>query len=79
VPNWRELYDVATIETNPQFQLKRLDEAEAAIWMRLRELDKSSDGHVERHEIEVAAVTILAMRTEKLGWPDPFKPIGKSA
>ena len=71
---WREFYQAAKVETNPKFLAHLLDETEGAMWKRLQNLDRAKpDEHTERCEIEVAYVTILKIRTEKLGWPDPLK------
>jgi hypothetical protein len=72
MPDWKELYQAVMVETNPDFLELLMDDAEAAIWKRLRELDGNANGAAEIHEIEQASSKLLILRTEKLGWPSPF-------
>jgi hypothetical protein len=74
MPSWRELFQKARVETNPKLLAHLLDETEGAMWRRLQNLDRAKpDEHTERCEIEVASVTLLKLRTEKLSWPHPLK------
>ena len=60
------------METNPKFLAYLLDETEAAMWVRLRELDglgPNLNGNFERQEIAEVTVKMLALRTARLGWP----------
>jgi hypothetical protein len=72
MPDWRELYQAVVDETNPTFLEPLMNDLEAAMWKRLRELDGNSDGAMERHEMAQASSKLLSLRTEKLGWPSPF-------
>jgi hypothetical protein len=77
MPPWRELYQKARVETNPKLLAHLLDETEGAMWRRLQNLDRAKpDEHTERCGIEVASVTLLKLRTEKLSWPHPLKALG---
>ena len=72
MPDWRELYQVVIDETNPKSLELLMNDLEAAIWKRLREIDGNSNGTNERHEIAQASNKLLTLRIEKLGWPSPF-------
>jgi len=80
IPDWRELYDCAKVETNLQYLMRLLDEAEVAMWARLRELENTSNGEPERSQIKAAFNNMVTIRTEKLNSPDPlvFQPPGRS-
>ena len=69
MPDWRELYSTALIETNPSHLAILLDQTETVIFRRLEELNQSSDGHIERREINDTLNKILRLRMQKLGWP----------
>ena len=71
MPNWRELYNAASAETNPHNLGRLVDKAEAAMFLRLEELPQDPHGAAERGEILDAANALLTLKTEKLGWPDP--------
>jgi hypothetical protein len=43
MPDWRELYKTAVLETDPTQLKQRITETEAAIFMRLEELAENSD------------------------------------
>lgn len=51
-------------------------EAEEAIYARLLELHSSWDHERERAEIVEAGIDLLKIKTEKLGWPNPFRHAG---
>jgi hypothetical protein len=72
MPDWRELYQAARIETNRNVLELLMDDTETAMWKRLRELDRGTNGTAERREIELASQELLSMRITKLGWPAPF-------
>jgi hypothetical protein len=69
--NWRELYEATVLEANPTQLEKLIHETEAAVFKRMRELDKSSNGAGERHKISEALAALRALKTEKLEWPEP--------
>ena len=71
--NWQEAYRRTLIEEDRARLLERVMEAEEAIYSRLLELDSSWHHQRERAEIEEAAIDLLKIKTEKLGWPHPFR------
>jgi hypothetical protein len=73
MPDWKELYQAVTAETNSGFIAHLIDETEYAMWLRLRELRESSEDQAERREIETASGRLLNLKTEKLGWPYPLR------
>jgi hypothetical protein len=72
MPDWRDLYQAVREETNRNVLEGLMDDAETAMWRRLRELDKIQDGDAERREIAQASQEFLALRSKKLGWPYPI-------
>ena len=71
--NWQEAYRRTLAEQDQAKLAERLMEAEEAIYARLLELESRWDHHRERAEIEEAAIDLLKIKTEKLGWPHPFR------
>ena len=67
--DWRELYKATVLETNPTRLERLIAETEGAILVRLQELDRSSDGAGERHEMELASAALDALKIDKLFWP----------
>ena len=68
--DWRELYSTALTESNPVYLELLLRKTETAIFFRIQELNRSTDGYFERQEITSALKTILNVRIERLGWPN---------
>jgi hypothetical protein len=66
--DWRELYKATVLETNPT-QLEQLTkETEDAIFLRVRQLARTSDSKKERRKMAEASAALWTLRTEKLGW-----------
>jgi hypothetical protein len=74
--NWQEAYHRTLIETDQANLTERVMEAEEAIYARLLELHSSWDHERERAEIVEAGIDLLKIKTEKLGWPNPFRHAG---
>jgi hypothetical protein len=68
--DWRELYKATVLETNPAHLDRLITETEDAILLRRKELYGSSDAAGERDEIAEASAALLALKIEKLNWPD---------
>ena len=59
---WYQLYASAVVELDPKQLIKRVNETEAAIHGRLRDLQYDSDHHEERQLIEDAQGTLAFLR-----------------
>jgi hypothetical protein len=68
--DWRELYAVTVLQTEPAQMQFLMQETEAAIFDRLQELERDSNGAGERREIADALSALLVLKKERLGWPD---------
>ena len=71
MPDWHILYEAAVEETNPGIFERLVYETEDAICGRLRQLSHSTNASPELDEIAHSAQTILQLKTERLGWPNP--------
>jgi hypothetical protein len=65
-----ELYKATVLETNPT-QLEQLTkETEDAIFLRVRQLARTSDSKKERRKMAEASAALWTLKTEKLSWTD---------
>ena len=69
--SWKEPYHQALKESDKQKLTELVHAAEHAIVLRLQELENSTDNQEERIQMKRAAADLLAIKTYKLGWPDP--------
>jgi hypothetical protein len=67
-PDWQLVYESALLDGEPLEIVKRVTEAENAIFRRLQALDGDHLG--ERQAIEHALQRLLLIKEEKLGHPD---------
>ncbi len=58
------------VETNPDELREKVAEAEAAIFVRLQVLAKSSNGAVEKQALQDASQLLLSLKKEALKFPD---------
>lgn len=65
---WKEPYSQALKESDEQKLAELVQAAEHAIVLRLQELKYSPDRQ-ELTELKRAAADLLAIKTNKLGWP----------
>jgi hypothetical protein len=81
-PMWKHLFLEAVLESLSEPDKKRLTEllnaTEQAITRRTQELLRSSDHHEEHGEMDIALVSVLSIKTDKLGWPTVFASDGLS-
>jgi hypothetical protein len=72
-PSWRQLYRRAQSAKETEEITKAVSDAESAIFERWQELSKSSDNlHIEEcRQLQEASDGLLAIKTQKLGWPYP--------
>jgi hypothetical protein len=69
-PDWQREYETALLETDSEMLAKRVQEAEAAIFLRQQAMVNSQDGHAERTAIENAMRMLRVIQIEKLNYPD---------
>jgi hypothetical protein len=67
--HWQSLYDATSVETDRGKLLALINQVEAAIMNRAQELALETDHTEERAAMAQASQTLLAIKTEKLGWP----------
>jgi hypothetical protein len=68
-PTWQELYEAATLETDPQKLTTLVEAVESALMNRQQALGGQPGHESERQEIEAVGQKLLLIKTEKLGWP----------
>jgi hypothetical protein len=67
---WRNLYELALSEHDPQKLSDRIYETEEAIFLRLQTLEKGPVSQAELEEIEHAMAAILRLQIEGLHFPE---------
>jgi hypothetical protein len=73
VQGWREAYRKTRNDQDSTKLVEHVLETEGAIFVRLQELNSAQDHDRERAEIQEAAIDLLKIKTERLGWPDPAR------
>ena len=68
-PHWQREFEAALREDDPESLRKRVDAAEAALFLRSQALAGSAEGHAERRAISDAMGTLRTIQREKLGYP----------
>ena len=68
-PHWQREFEAALLEGDPQTLRRRVDAAEAAIFLRSQALVGSAQGHGEQQAISDAIRTLRSIQIEKLGYP----------
>lgn len=63
-PEWQPEYEAALMEVNPANLPQRIQDAQAALFKRLRELSLSSDQEAEREAIENALGALQVLTRE---------------
>ncbi len=69
MPSWQELYQQTLTVSDRQKLTELVLAVEQAIFFRAQELDRTEAGAKERAAMDQAARKLLAIKTEKLGWP----------
>jgi hypothetical protein len=77
--NWRALHQAVVTETDVRVLEPLVYETETAIFLRLQELEPQCDHEDELCDLRAAADDLLAVKTQKLGWPDPLAEDGPSS
>jgi hypothetical protein len=68
-PRWQPEFEAALLEADSEQLPRRMEAAEAAIFLRLQELVNTSDSHAERQAISDAVRTLRILQTERLHYP----------
>lgn len=68
--HWQREFEAALRGGDPQSLRRRVDAAEAALFLRLQALVGSAQGDAERQAISKAMGALRAIQREKLGYPD---------
>jgi hypothetical protein len=66
--SWEERYLQTILEVNGQKMPERIAATRAAIAGRLRDLERDSDHHAERHQIENALRALSQLEVETQQW-----------
>ena len=66
---WHQLYEAATLETDPQKLTTLVEAVESALMKRQQELAGQQGHESELQDIKAAGQRLLLIKTEKLGWP----------
>jgi len=69
-PQWQAPLQEAILEFDREKLAGKLQNAEALILERLKELHEGSDGRSEREAINDALATLRVLKQEKLDYPD---------
>jgi hypothetical protein len=67
--SWKELYRQALRESDEQKLAELVQAAEHAIVLRLQKIQYSEAHREELFELKRATADLLAIKTDKLGWP----------
>jgi hypothetical protein len=68
-PHWQREFEAALLEGDPQTLRRRVDAAEAAIFLRSQALVGTAQGDAEQQAISDAIRTLRSIQIEKLGYP----------
>jgi hypothetical protein len=68
-PRWQPEFEAALLEADSEQLPRRMEAAEAAIFLRLQELVNTSDSQPERQAISDAVRTLRILQTERLHYP----------
>lgn len=60
----------ALVEQDPEKLKERVDEAEAAVFLRLQDLAQTQDSSAERAALHDASKALLTLKTHGLKFPD---------
>jgi hypothetical protein len=69
--SWRHVYLNVHQEKSTERLTQAVMAAEAAIFARMQELSEASNHTEEHNQLKEAAAQLLAVKTQKLGWPQP--------
>jgi hypothetical protein len=69
--SWRQVYLNVHREEGIERLTQAVIAAEAAIFARMQELSEAPNHTDEHNQLKEAADELLAIKTQKLGWPQP--------
>ncbi len=70
-PCWQKPLQQALDESDLQKVVEKLSVAKAVIFVRMQELNGSTDGHKESEAIREACKELLRIQARRLKWPVP--------
>jgi hypothetical protein len=71
IPLWKTAYEKTVWESDTEKLLTEIHVTEEALFHRWQEIDHDVAHAKERTEMEAAAEDLLAIKINRLGWPDP--------
>lgn len=69
-PKWEAQFQEAILEPDRESLIEKIQEFEAAVFVRLQELSSDHDHHDERQAIADAVSTLRVVKKDKLSYPD---------
>jgi hypothetical protein len=69
--SWRHVYLNLYQQKSTERLTQAVMAAEAAIFARMQELAEASNHTEEHDQLKEATAELLAIKTQKLGWPQP--------
>jgi hypothetical protein len=71
-PEWQNLLQEASNETDSGRLSEKVQEAETAIFLRLKDLSDLPDNQPELEALQQACEELLKIQTQRLNWPGNF-------
>ena len=69
-PEWQRPLQGVILEFDRERMLKKIQDVEALIFDRLRQISVTNDGRVEHDALNDALSVLLILKRERLGFPD---------
>jgi hypothetical protein len=69
-PEWQRPLQDVILEFDRERMLKKIQDVEALIFDRLRQISVTNDGRVEHDALNDALSVLLILKRERLGFPD---------
>ena len=66
---WQRMLHEALVEQDPERLKERVEEAEAAVFLRLQDLAHTQDGPAERNALQDSSRALLALKIDTLKFP----------
>ena len=66
---WQRMLHEALVEQDPERLKERVEEAEAAVFLRLQDLAQTQNSPTERNALQEASKTLLALKRDTLKFP----------
>ena len=66
---WQRMLHEALVEQDPERLKERVEEAEAAVFLRLQDLAQAQDSPAEQNALQDASKALLALKRDTLKFP----------